>query len=91
MANYKNYYSNPLVKNETFYKGYYHNYFPHPQYLEPPNNYNDNRNISSIINSNYYDLLRQKENLGFNLQTLSRLSWSDIGDYFQILSMKWDW
>ena len=83
LANYKDYY-NPLVKNEAFYKGYYDNYFPHPQYLEIPNNYNSNSNITSII-SNYYDLFGQKENLGFNLQTLSRLSWSDIGDYFTTL------
>ena len=52
LANYKSYYSTPLEKNETFYKSYYYNYFPHPQYLVQPNNYNDNRN-SSNINSNY--------------------------------------
>ena len=50
-----------------------------------PNNYNDYSIITSNFNSNYYDLLGQKENLGFNLQTLSRLSWSDIGDYFSTL------
>ena len=65
-------------------KRYYLNNFPHPQYLELSNNYNSNSNITSII-SNYYDLFGQKENLGFNLQTLSRLSWSDIGDYFTTL------
>ena len=84
LANYKSYYSTPLEKNETFYKSHYYNYLPHPQYLEPPNNYKDNRN-SSIINSNYYGLLRQNDNLGFNLQTLSRLSWTDIGSYFSTL------
>ena len=64
---------------------YYHNYFPHPQSPVLPNNYNDYSIITSNFNSNYYDLLGQKENLGFNLQTLSRLSWSDIGDYFSTL------
>ena len=38
-----------------------------------------------MVIANYYNFLRQKENLGFNLQTLSRLSWSDIGDYFSNL------
>ena len=72
-------------------KDYYQNYFPSPpQYLMLPkvNNYDDNgiiRSSNIISNSNYNNFPGQKKDLGFNLQTLSRLSWSDIGDYFSNL------
>ena len=63
---------------------YYHNYIPFCHNIKFSQITMIVEISSGVLTLTIY-FLKQKENLGFNLQTLSRLSWSDIGDYFSNL------